>query len=50
MSLTRPCFSNGQLIGIVGLDVNMADVLEDVTYFEEGDLSYAFMIDDQGTN
>ncbi|XP_071491032.1 VWFA and cache domain-containing protein 1-like [Diadema antillarum] len=48
MSLTRPCYANDQVFGIVGLDINMADILEDVTYFEEGDQSYAFMIDDQG--
>ena len=48
MSLTRPCYANDQVLGIVGLDMNMADILEDVTYFEEGDRSYAFLIDNQG--
>ncbi|XP_070564445.1 VWFA and cache domain-containing protein 1-like [Ptychodera flava] len=48
MTITQTCYYNNRLLGIVGVDLNMGDVLEDVTYFEEGELSYAFMIDNQG--
>ncbi|XP_077980933.1 VWFA and cache domain-containing protein 1-like [Glandiceps talaboti] len=48
MTITQSCYYNNRLLGIVGIDLNMGDVLEDITYFEEGELSYAFMIDDQG--
>ena len=48
MSITQTCFVNNRLIGIVGLEVNMVDLLEDITYFKEGDRSYAFIIDRKG--
>ena len=48
MSITQSCIINGKLIGIVGIDVNMADLLEDITYFEKGEKSYAFLINNQG--
>ncbi|XP_006825614.1 VWFA and cache domain-containing protein 1-like [Saccoglossus kowalevskii] len=48
MTITQACYYNNRLLGIVGIDLNMGDMLEDITYFEEGELSYAFMVDDQG--
>ncbi len=48
MSVTQTCIINDKVIGIVGLDINMADLLEDITYFEKGEKSYAFLINNQG--
>ena len=38
-----------RLAGVVGVDVTVADLVEDVTYFKRGELSYAFVIDETGT-
>ena len=48
MSISQTCIINDKVIGIVGMDVNMADLLEDITYFEKGEQSYAFLINHQG--
>ena len=48
MSISQTCIINDKVIGIVGMDVNMADLLEDITYFEKGEESYAFLINHQG--
>lgn len=37
-----------QLVGVVGIDITMADLLEDVTYFNPGQSSYAFLMDNRG--
>ncbi|XP_021351428.1 VWFA and cache domain-containing protein 1-like isoform X1 [Mizuhopecten yessoensis] len=39
---------SGDLMGVSCSDVTMADLLSDITYFHEGDLSYAFIIDQYG--
>lgn len=49
ISVTKPCFrKDNHMIGVIGLDVSVADLLQEVSYFEEGSKSYAFMIDEQG--
>lgn len=49
MSLTAPCYHLDQLIGAVGLDVHLADLVEDFTYFNPpGGRSYVFLIDSIG--
>ncbi|XP_033103553.1 VWFA and cache domain-containing protein 1-like [Anneissia japonica] len=48
ISLTKPCFYNQELIGIVGIDVSVGDLLEDITYYHEGEVSYAFIADKNG--
>ena len=35
-------------IGVVGTDISMADLLSDVTYFQKGQSSYAWMADSTG--
>ena len=46
--VTWPCLDNNRLIGIVGLDIQLADIAEDVTYFTEESNAYAFLINDEG--
>jgi len=35
-------------IGVVGTDINIADILSEVTYFKKGQSSYAWMADSSG--
>ncbi|XP_069121602.1 VWFA and cache domain-containing protein 1-like isoform X2 [Argopecten irradians] len=39
---------SGDLMGVACSDVTMADLLSDITYFSQGELSYAFIIDQYG--
>ncbi|EFX73378.1 hypothetical protein DAPPUDRAFT_109876 [Daphnia pulex] len=46
ISLTQPCFHLDLLVGAVGLDIHLADLIEDFTYFNvPGGRSYVFLID-----
>ncbi|KAK2553968.1 VWFA and cache domain-containing protein 1 [Acropora cervicornis] len=47
-SITLPCYHRGKFIGVVGTDISMADLLSDVTYFQKGQSSYAWMADSTG--
>ena len=49
ISMTWPCFADERLLGIVGLDIQLSDVVQDVAYFTSADGStYAYMIDMHG--
>ncbi|XP_078657688.1 VWFA and cache domain-containing protein 1-like isoform X1 [Branchiostoma floridae x Branchiostoma belcheri] len=53
LSITQPVYyTKGEndhlLLGIVGIDLSMADLMEDMTYYEEGQSTYAFVIDKNG--
>lgn len=49
VSLTAPCYHLDLLVGAVGLDIHLADLVEDFTYFNQpGGRSYAFLIDSLG--
>lgn len=51
VSLTQPCFHYEILLGAVGLDIHLADLVEDFTYFNMmGGRTYAFLIDKLGTS
>ncbi|XP_033726771.1 VWFA and cache domain-containing protein 1-like [Pecten maximus] len=39
---------SGDLMGVACSDVTMADLLSDITYFNQGELSYAFIADQYG--
>ena len=47
-SVTLPCYHRGKFIAVVGTDLSMEDLLSDITYFQKGQLSYAFMADSSG--
>ena len=47
-SITLPCYHQGKFIGVVGTDISMADLLSEVTYFQRGQRSYAWMADSSG--
>ena len=48
MSITLPCYHKGEFIGVAGTDINMEDLLSDVTYFNQGQITYAFLISGSG--
>uniref|UniRef100_A0A4W3HXJ0 Cache domain containing 1 n=1 Tax=Callorhinchus milii TaxID=7868 RepID=A0A4W3HXJ0_CALMI len=48
MTVSKPCYFGNMLLGIVGVDVNLAYILEDVTYYQDSSASYTFLIDNKG--
>lgn len=48
MTISQSCYHNDKLIGIMGVDLHMEDIVQDVTYFDEMDGSYAFIINSDG--
>ena len=49
VSLTQPCFHYEILLGAAGLDIHLADLVEDFTYFNMlGGRTYAFLMDHHG--
>ena len=48
MSITLPCFHEGKFIGMAGTDINMDDLLSDITFFNQGQGTYAFMVSNSG--
>ena len=49
MPLTWPCFYNGgHLLGIVGLDVHLSDLVEKLTYFNNQSHAYTFLLSTKG--
>lgn len=47
--MTWPCYYDDVLLGIVGLDVPLGDIVESATYFQQDKSTYAFVIDSKGT-
>ena len=47
-TITLPCYYQGTFIGVVGTDISMEDLLSEITYFQKGQSSYAFMADSSG--
>ncbi|KAL8604767.1 hypothetical protein ACOMHN_017726 [Nucella lapillus] len=55
LSISQPCFHSPvnqperlQLMGMVGVDLHMEDIVQDITYYNNDDQSYAFLITTQG--
>nr|XP_022322709.1 LOW QUALITY PROTEIN: VWFA and cache domain-containing protein 1-like [Crassostrea virginica] len=48
MSISQPCFHGKELIGIMGVDLHMEDVVQDVTYYNQEINSYIFLINTDG--
>ena len=45
MSITLPCYDEtGNFIGVAGTDINLEDLLSDITLFNQDQTTYAFMI------
>ena len=55
LSISQPCFHSPvshperlQLMGMVGVDLHMEDIVQDITYYNNNDQSYAFLITTHG--
>ena len=49
MSITLPCYDRtGKFIGVAGTDMNIDELLSDITFFNQGQTTYAFMISGSG--
>ena len=49
MSITFPCYNNkGRFVGVAGTDVNIEELLSDITFFNRDEKTYAFMISSTG--
>ena len=45
MSITLPCYDKiGNFIGVAGTDINLEDLLSEITFFNQDQTTYAFMI------
>ncbi|MEQ2158069.1 hypothetical protein GOODEAATRI_008441, partial [Goodea atripinnis] len=47
MTVSRPCYFGNLLLGVVGVDVNLAYILEDVTYYQDSLASYTLPLGSQ---
>lgn len=47
-TISLPCYYDGKFFGVVGTDLSMEDLLSEITYFREGQASYAFIADSSG--
>ena len=48
VSMTWPCYYDDIMLGIVGLDVPLGDIVESATYFRPDKSTYAFVMDREG--
>ena len=48
ITITLPCFHNGNFIGVVGTDIHVEDLLSDITFFNQGQSTYAFVVSNSG--
>ena len=48
LSMSQPCLHNGSPIGVSGIDLHMADIVQEITYYNQDDGSYAFMVNENG--
>ena len=45
MSITLPCYDQtGNFIGVAETDINLEDLLSEITFFNQDQTTYAFMI------
>lgn len=48
VSVTQPCYHVDYFIGILGMDLHLPDLVEDLTYFSQRGGRYAFIVDNHG--
>jgi hypothetical protein len=48
LPIAWPCFHEGLFLGVMGVDIQLADVVEGITYFDSDKNAYAFLIDKTG--
>ncbi|KAF8794033.1 VWFA and cache domain-containing protein 1 [Argiope bruennichi] len=48
VSISQQVFSGKNIFGVTGIDVSLADLTEDVSYFKNSESLYVFLIDESG--
>ena len=48
LTLATPCYGKDGLLGVAAVDLTTSDLLASIEYFNEGELSYAFIIENEG--
>lgn len=48
LSVAQPCEVSGHIVGVVGIDLSLSEIVENVTYFNTYGNSYAFFINKEG--
>ena len=48
LTMSQPCLHNRVPIGVSGVDLHMEELVQEITYYNQGDGSYAFMVDENG--
>ena len=46
--MSQPCLHLGNPIGVTGIDLHMEDIAQEITYYNQVDGSYAFMVNENG--
>ena len=48
LTMSQPCLHLGNPIGVTGIDLHMEDIAQEITYYNQVDGSYAFMVNENG--
>ncbi|KAK3089856.1 hypothetical protein FSP39_007106 [Pinctada imbricata] len=48
MSISQPCLHGDEFFGVMGVDLHMEDIVQDVTYYSKDTGSYSFIINNEG--
>lgn len=48
LSVAQPCEVSGRIVGVVGVDLSLSEIVENITYFNTHGNSYAFFINREG--
>ncbi|CAL1284587.1 unnamed protein product [Larinioides sclopetarius] len=48
VSISQQVFSGKNIFGVTGIDVSLADLTEDISYFKNSESLYVFLIDESG--
>ncbi|XP_046405658.1 VWFA and cache domain-containing protein 1 isoform X2 [Ischnura elegans] len=48
VSMSKPCFHLDEVVGVVGMDLHLSDLMEDITYFNNYGSTYSFIINKKG--
>jgi hypothetical protein len=48
LTMSHPCIYLNDIVGVVGIDIELSDLVEDVTYFNNYGTTYSFMITKDG--
>ena len=47
-TVSLPVYASGNFVGVVGIDISLADLFEEVDYFLQDAQTYAFVVNHDG--